>query len=347
MKGNLHFFTGSIGVTAVGLALAAALGWYLEPTAASVANTVFLASMLAVLEVSLSFDNAVVNASVMADMTPVWRRRFLTWGMAIAVFGMRFLFPLGVVSVVARITPWEAVRLAAVRPDEYARLLTSAHVGIGAFGGAFLGMVCLKYFFDAEKEIHWIGALEARLSRLGKFEAIHLAVMMLVIYGFSLSFAAAEAREFLVAGLFGLVTYIVVDGIGAVMEPDAEARDHHRAGLGLFIYLNVLDASFSFDGVIGAFALTNNLFIIAIGLGIGAMFVRSLTIMLVERGTLTSYRYLEHGAFYAIGALAAIMMLNTVMHIPDTVTGLVGAGFIGVSLGASIRHNRVRKAMTG
>jgi hypothetical protein len=341
--GSLHFFVGSIWVTAVGLVLAVALGWYLEPSAASVANTVFLASMLAVLEVSLSFDNAVVNASVMTDMTPTWRHRFLTWGMAIAVFGMRFLFPLVVVSVVARITPWEAVRLAALAPDEYARLLTSAHVALGAFGGAFLGMVCLKYFFDAEKEIHWIAGLESRLSRIGKFEAIHLAVMMLAIWGFSRAFPPEVAREFLVAGIFGLVTYIVVDGVGSVMEPEEGAHhDAHRAGLGLFIYLNVLDASFSFDGVIGAFALTNNLFVIAIGLGVGAMFVRSLTIMLVERGTLASYRYLEHGAFYAIGALALIMMLNTLMHIPDTVTGLVGAGFIAVALGSSIRHNRAK-----
>jgi hypothetical protein len=347
MKGDLHFFTGSIWVTAVGLALAAALGWYLEPSTASVASTVFLASMLAVLEVSLSFDNAVVNASVMADMKPVWRRRFLTWGMAIAVFGMRFLFPLVVVSVVARITPWEAVRLAAIRPDEYALLLGSAHVSLGAFGGAFLGMVSLKYFFDAEKETHWIGPLEEWLSRLGRFEAVELAVMMLALWGFSRSFPPEQAREFLVAGILGLVTYILVDGVGAVLEPKEEALGrHHGAGLGLFLYLNVLDASFSFDGVIGAFALTKNLFVIAIGLGIGAMFVRSLTIMLVEKGTLASYRYLEHGAFYAIGALALIMMLNTVMHIPDTVTGLVGAGFIAVALASSIRHNRARTAMT-
>jgi hypothetical protein len=339
--GNLRYFTGSIGVTVVGLALAAALGWYLHPSAASVASTVFLAAMLAVLEISLSFDNAVVNAAVMKDMAPVWRRRFLTWGMAIAVFGMRFLFPLVVVSVVASISPWEAVRLAAVEPAEYARLLTSARLALGAFGGAFLGMVCLKYFFDPEKETHWIGPLESRLSRLGRFEAIQLAVMMLVLWGFSRGFPAAEAREFLAAGIFGLVTYIAVDGLGALLEPE-EGAGHARAGLGLFIYLNVLDASFSFDGVIGAFALTNNLFVIAIGLGIGAMFVRSLTILLVEKGTLASYRYLEHGAFYAIGALALIMLLDTVMHIPDTVTGLVGAGFIALALGSSIRHARAK-----
>jgi hypothetical protein len=343
---NLHYFTGSIWVTVVGLLLAAGLGWYLHHTPAGVATTVFIASMLAVLEVSLSFDNAVVNASVMQDMTAVWRHRFLTWGMAFAVFGMRFVFPLAVVSVVAGISPFEAVRLAALEPGEYARLLTSAHVALGAFGGAFLGMVCLKYFFDAEKDVHWLGGIERRLARLGKFEAIELGLMMLALYGFSRAFSPPEALQFLVAGVFGLVTFIVVDGIGGAMEASAEGHhvDPHVAGFASFVYLNVLDASFSFDGVIGAFALTNNLFVIAIGLGVGAMFVRSLTIMLVEKGTLASYRYLEHGAFYAIGALAFIMMLNTLVEVHEAITGLIGAGFIAVSLWSSIRYNRTRVA---
>jgi uncharacterized protein len=344
---NLHYFTGSIWVTAAGLGLAAALGWYLHHSPAGVATTVFIAAMLAVLEVSLSFDNAVVNASVMQDMTKVWRHRFLTWGMAFAVFGMRFVFPLVVVSVVAAIGPFEAVRLAALEPDEYARILTSAHVALGAFGGAFLGMVCLKYFFDRDKDVHWFRGMETRLVRLGRFEAIELGLMLVALYAFSRAFPPGEALQFLVAGLFGLVTFIAVDGIGAAMETGTEARhaaELHRAGLATFMYLNVLDASFSFDGVIGAFALTNNLFIIAIGLGIGAMFVRSLTIMLVEKGTLASYRYLEHGAFYAIGALAFIMMLGTLVDVPEAVTGLVGAGFIGVALWSSIRYNRARIA---
>jgi hypothetical protein len=340
---NLRYFTGSVWVTVVGLLLAAALGWYFTGSSAGVATTVFVTAMLAVLEVSLSFDNAVVNASVMQDMAPIWRRRFLTWGMAIAVFGMRFVFPLVVVSVVAGIGPFEAVRLGAMQPHEYARILTSARVALGAFGGAFLGMVCLKYFLDAEKEIHWVRAVELRLVQLGKFEAIELGLMMVVLWAFSRAFPPPEALQFLVAGVFGLVTFIVVDGIGAAMESGSGAhRDAHRAGFATFLYLNVLDASFSFDGVIGAFALTNNLFIIAIGLGIGAMFVRSLTIMLVEKGTLASFRYLEHGAFYAIGALAGIMMAGTLVEIPEAVTGLVGAGFIVVALWSSVRFNRRR-----
>jgi hypothetical protein len=346
MAPHLRYFKGSAWVTAVGLALAAALGFHAHGTARGAGLSVFLAAMLGVLEVSLSFDNAVVNASVMEDMAPVWRRRFLTWGMAIAVFGMRFAFPLLVVSVVAGIGPVEAVRLAALEPPEYARLLRSAHVPLGAFGGAFLGMVCLKYFFDREKDVHWVGIVERQLVRLGKFEAIELALMMLVLWAVSRAFSPPTALAFLVAGVFGLVTFIAVDGVASVLgEGSAATREVARAGLASFIYLNVLDASFSFDGVIGAFALTNDLFVIAIGLGIGAMFVRSLTILLVEKGTLAAYRYLEHGAFYAIGALAAIMMVGTLHEIPEVVTGLVGALFIGLSLWSSVRQERRRRAM--
>ncbi len=348
MPGKMRYFTGSAVVTGAGLLLGAGIGWYYHPSAAGIGTTVFIVAVLAVLEISLSFDNAVVNATVLRDMTPVWRHRFLTWGIAIAVFGMRLVFPLLVVSAAAHIGPIEAMRLAAFQPGEYARILTSAHRSLGAFGGAFLGMVCLKYFFDTEKEVHWLGLLESRLALLGKIEAVELAVMMLALYGVSREVPAAEAHSFLVAGLFGLVVFIAVDGIGSALEagPD-RMRDIHRASAASFLYLEVLDASFSFDGVIGAFALTNNLFVIAIGLGVGAMFVRSLTVMLVERGTLASYRYLEHGAFYAIGALALLMLVGTIVDVPEAVTGLVGAGFIGLALWSSVRYNRSQTSGDG
>jgi hypothetical protein len=341
MRLHLRFFTTSLVVTALGLAAGAGVGWYYRHTGEGIAGTVFIVAVLSVLEVSLSFDNAVVNASVLRHMTPVWRHRFLTWGIAIAVFGMRLVFPLVVVSVVAWVNPWEALRLAVLDPGEYARILTSAHVPLGAFGGAFLGMVCLKYFFDADKEVHWIVPLETQLARLGKFEAGALGVMMVATYTFSRYVPVGEAHAFLVAGIFGLVTFILVDGIGAAMQVDEDAmKNVHRASAASFLYLEVLDASFSFDGVIGAFALTNNLFIIAIGLGIGAMFVRSLTVMLVERGTLEAYRYLEHGAFWAIGALALLMLVGTVVDVPEAITGLIGAAFIGLSIWSSVSHRR-------
>ncbi|RMB80203.1 DUF475 domain-containing protein, partial [Streptomyces shenzhenensis] len=109
----------------------------------------------------------------------------------------------------------------------------------------------------------------------------------------------------------------------------------------------VLDASFSFDGVIGAFAITNDIVLMALGLGIGAMYVRSLTVYLVRQGTLDDYVYLEHGAHYAIGALAVILMVTIQYQINEVITGLVGVVLIGASFWSSVRRNRALAAAEG
>lgn len=341
----MRYFRGSLLVAVAGLALGAVLGWSASGTVAGTLATLFIVLVLAVLEVSLSFDNAVVNATVLRQMDPVWRRRFITWGIAIAVFGMRIVFPLLIVAVIAGISPWAALVLAATDPEAYARTLTSAHVSVAAFGGAFLAMVGLKHFFDHEKDVHWIRVIEEPLARLGRIEAVEIGLVLILLSTISRWLPGHEQLTLIAAGIAGLVTYIAVDGLSALLDAESGATEQVvRSGLAAFLYLEVLDASFSFDGVIGAFALSNNLFVIAIGLGIGAMFVRSLTIMLVQRGTLTEYRYLEHGAFWAIIALAAIMFLQTVMHIPEVVTGLIGAGFIALAFLSSLRHNRRESA---
>jgi hypothetical protein len=337
----IRYFRNSFLVTVAGLGLGACLGWNTTGSWVGTLSTVFIVAVLAILEVSLSFDNAVVNATVLKEMTPVWRRRFITWGIAIAVFGMRIVFPLLIVAIIARIDPFSALIMAATDPDQYSRVLTSAHVSVSAFGGAFLAMVGLKHFFDHEKDVHWIAIIERPLTRLGRIKALELWLVLLLLYVVSNWLPGSEQMEFLVVGGFGLMTYIAVEGISALLSVEsAVTGEMARSGAAAFLYLEVLDASFSFDGVIGAFALSNNLFIIAIGLGVGAMFVRSLTIMLVEQETLASYRYLEHGAFYAIIALAVIMFLNAVRHVPEVVSGLIGVGFIVTAFVDSIRYNR-------
>jgi hypothetical protein len=324
------------------MACAFYIGHLYSGTTAGGLQAMFLAFVLSILEVSLSFDNAVVNAIVLKKMTPLWQHRFLTWGILIAVFGMRLVFPLALVGFVAHVNPWDALVLAATKPDQYKEIMLSAHVSIAAYGGAFLMLVALKYFFEEEKEVHWISVIEKPIAKLGKMEAVEIALTLMTIYIFSLYQADHEKINFLVWGIWGVVTYVAVDGIGAFLQsPDeTDQLDLNKASMGMFLYLEVLDASFSFDGVVGAFAITNNLFTIMIGLGIGAMFVRSLTIMLVEKGTLAEYRYLEHGAFYAIGILALIMFAGTIQHIPEVFTGLIGAAFIAVSLWSSMKWNK-------
>jgi hypothetical protein len=339
----LSYFKGSFFFTAVCLALAVWLGWEMTGTAGGTAGVVWIVLVLSVLEVSLSFDNAVVNAAVLRHMDAIWRRRFLTWGIAIAVFGMRIVFPLAIVAIAASLGPIDAVRLAASDPAEYERIITSAHVGIAGFGGAFLAMVGLKFFFDSDKEVHWIDVIEERLAKLSSVDAIEIAIVLLALYGISTILPREEAFTYLVSGIFGILAYLAVEAVNSLLEPDENAIAAGaavRSGLAGFLYLNLLDSAFSFDGVIGAFALSNNIFIIALGLGIGAMFVRSMTILLVDKGTLAEYRYLEHGAFWAILALAAIMLLSARFYVPEVITGLIGALLIGFALYASVRHNR-------
>lgn len=342
---TLSYFTWAFIVTAIGLALGAWLGWEYTGTVSGTLSIFFIVCVLAVLEISLSFDNAIVNANKLKDMTPEWQHRFLTWGILIAVFGMRIIFPLLIVVIAANIGPWAALKLAATQPEEYSRIMYDAHLPIAAFGGTFLMMVALSFFFDKDKDIHWVRVIEEKVADYSTIKGIEIAFVLVIMLVFSRVISAnsgeADAVTFLVSAIYGLLTFLCVEVLGGLLDKrEATMSAAAKGGLGAFIYLEVLDASFSFDGVIGAFAMTHNLFIIAIGLGIGAMYVRSMTIMLVEKGTLTQFRYLEHGAFYAILILSVIMYVQTLYHIPEVITGLGGATLIGISLWSSIRYNR-------
>lgn len=336
------YFRSSMIFTLIGLPVCAWIGWVYAGTTTAALEALFIAAVLAILEISLSFDNAIVNAIVLKRMDDVWRHRFITWGMLIAVFGMRLVFPIAIVSAITAITPWEALILASTRPQQYAELMLSVHSQISAFGGSFLLMVALKYFYDQNKEHHWIPWIEIPATKLAKLEAIEMAVALSIIALVTRMLPADFQLSYLLSGIVGLITYLVVGGISSYLEEyGATAGDTARAGAGLFLYLEVLDASFSFDGVVGAFAVSNNLFIIMIGLGIGAFFVRSLTIMFVEKETLAEFKYLEHGAFYAIGALATLMLLDPLIHAPEWVIGLIGAVFIVASVISSLRVRRL------
>ena len=344
MRDALRHYTFSFVFMAICLILAAWYGFSITGSVSGMAQVLWIVFVLSILEVSLSFDNAVVNASVLKDMDAVWQQRFLTWGIAIAVFGMRVVFPLAIVAIAAGIGPIDALNLSLNDPAQYQRLVSSAHVGIAGFGGAFLMMVGLKFFFDPDKDIHWIRWLEEQLAKFATLPAAEIAILLLALWGVSVLLPDGQALTFLIAGMLGIVAFIAVEGVNAMLEGGEESRDLTgavvRSGLGGFLYLNVLDASFSFDGVIGAFALSNNMVIIALGLSIGAMFVRSMTIHLVRQGTLAQYRYLEHGAFWAIIALGGIMLASARYEIPETVTGVIGAVLIGLSLWWSVAFNR-------
>ncbi|CAN5506164.1 DUF475 domain-containing protein [soil metagenome] len=341
----LKSFMGSILVTVAGLAIAFWLGFRDAGFSAGL-SSLFLCGVLAVLEISLSFDNAVVNASVLNRMTELWRKRFLTWGILLAVFGMRLILPLVIVAVLAKLGPIDALMMAIRDPKEYATLMLSIHESVAAFGGTFLFLVGIGYFLDEEKDEHWLKWIERPLSKLGRLQSVTIVIALITVLILTIFVEPEKQMGFLISGVAGVVTFLLVDGLGALLgdSPGEGSHDAHRASLGMFLYLEVLDASFSFDGVIGAFALTQSLFLIAIGLGIGAMFVRSITIVLVERGTLSQFKYLEHGAFWAILSLALLMYIGVFHQIPEVITGLCGATVIGASVWSSVRSRKKHAA---
>ncbi|MFD9165380.1 DUF475 domain-containing protein [Streptomyces sp. NPDC059558] len=358
----LKTFGWSFAVTALGLIAAVLYGGWAG---------FGIVAILSILEISVSFDNAVVNAGILKKMNAFWQKIFLTIGVLIAVFGMRLVFPVVIVAVSAGIGPIEAVQLALDERDTYQQLVTDAHPSIAAFGGMFLLMIFLDFIFE-DRDFKWLGWLERPLAKLGKIDMLSVCIALIVLLVSATTFAtrahqyggvhADKAETVLIAGIAGLITYLVVGGLSGYFEnklEEEEEREHEaeaaarksgtkvpavvmagKAAFFLFLYLEVLDASFSFDGVIAAFAITNDIVLMSLGLGIGAMYVRSLTVYLVRQGTLDDYVYLEHGAHYAIGALAVILLVTIQYEIHEVITGLVGVVLIGWSFLSSVRRNR-------
>lgn len=342
----MKHFKWSIVVTIVCLAAAGYWG-YTHGGWPAALTALGIATILSIMEVSLSFDNAVVNASVLKNWDEFWQKLFLGLGIIIAVFGMRLVFPLVIVAVAADLGMGEVWNLALNDPKAFSGHLIAHHAEVAAFGGMFLLLVFLNFLLDDEKEMHWLGNVERKLGALGKVSSISVMVAISALI-FSMTLVdEATKLVVLMSGLWGILVYVGVDMISGLLEKDSDgdggtdvANMVKTGGIGGFLYLEVLDASFSFDGVIGAFAITNDVVIIMLGLAIGAMFVRSMTVYLVRQGTLDEYVYLEHGAHYAIGILAVIMLASMKYHVPEIFTGLIGVAFIVASLWSSLRHRK-------
>ena len=326
----MQYFKNSLIVTALGLFLALYMGGV---------SALYIVALLAILEISLSFDNAVVNVKVLETMEVKWQKRFITFGIPIAIFGMRFLFPILIVALASGMSIGDTFSLALNSPDSYHSKLVEVEELIFAFGGSFLLMVFLNFLFDTEREEKWIKSIEnsklvMKMSQISSMQMFLVVGMGAILFVATL-FSNTLSYEVTVAYFMGVALYSLIASLDDLFNVNGV-----RSGIMGFLYLEMLDASFSFDGVIGAFSLSSNIFIIMIGLGIGAMFVRSLTIYMLEKKTLTEYRYLEHGAHYAVLALALIMLIKIFFHIDEMIVGTIGIAFIATAIYQSIQENK-------
>ena len=336
----LKYFYVSFFVTIVGILL----GAFLYPD--NLIAITYSILILATLEISLSFDNAIINAKILGEMTPVWQKIFIFIGLPIAVFGMRLVFPILLVSISSGIDFSKVITLALNNPEQYQAILENAMPYICSFGGSFLLMVFLNFFLSDNEDHHWLPVLEnnflVRKIRQynGGYILTAVIIGLIVIYNANTEIQANLAIAF----VLGVIIHESISLLNSFFDnPKINTGAMARNGLMGFIYLEIIDASFSFDGVVGAFAITTNIIVIMIGLGIGAMFVRSLTIMFVEKKTLGKYIYLEHGAHYAIGFLASVLLLKVFIHIPEWFSGSIGILILAISYIHSVINNKKDK----
>lgn len=326
-----HYFSGAIAFMIFSCLFAVGMGFVQGSNAATLLLSVLL---LTVLEISVSLDNAVVNAKVMSELNEKSKHWFLSWGMVIAVFGMRILFPIAIVCIAAWTDPISAVKMALFAPDDYKHAIESSHVEVMGFGAAFLLMVFLEFFINNEKEHHWIPGIERFAAYIAKFPQVQLILSIPLLFLVSLTIPK-ENQEFLFSSFAGMLVWYIIKGVKELLE----SGEHHAAAasatklmIGTLLYLEILDASFSFDGVLAAFAITSNFIIIALGLGTGAFFVRSLTIFIVDKKKIDELVYLEHGAFWGIGWLVGVMALATYgIEVGEVWAAGIAAAFIFVA----------------
>ena len=288
--------------------------------------------ILVLLEVTFSFDNAVINSKILGQMSKFWQTLFLTVGIVFAVFVVRFVLPIFIVMLSSGHGFTAVVDLALNQPAAYSETLHEAAPIINGFGGTFLLMLGISYFMDRNKDIHWLRKIERWMSKIGRYESFKSFVMLSV--------------ALVVASIVGTIVHIGLELFGDYF---GSKQSNTKALVGMaafasFVYLNVLDMSFSLDGVIGAFAITNDIILIMAGLGAGALWVRSLTVYLTRTGTLAKYRYLEHGAHWAILALGIVMLVK-LYHIepPEWFVGSIGIIFVAVAIASSVIERQREK----
>ncbi|HET9412424.1 MAG TPA: DUF475 domain-containing protein [Candidatus Saccharimonadales bacterium] len=297
-------------------------------------QALFTVVVLTLLEITFSADNAVVNSKVLVTLSPLWQKLFMTVGILIAVFLVRFIVPIIIVCLTAQLGFMQVINLALNDAHTYAHYLEIAAPAINAFGGSFLLLIALSYFIDYEKHTHWLHWIEKRLGKLGKFDNLTTFVMLLGSILLYLTVQHEHQTAVLLAAICAMALHSGLELIDAAFEHQGKKHLGKKVKTGIagfvgFMYLQVLDASFSLDGVIGAFAITSSVLLIMAGLGAGAVWVRAMTVHLVRTKALDRYIYLEHGAHWAIAFLGAIMWLK-LYHIepPEWIVGSLGLGFI-------------------
>jgi len=293
-------------------------------------QAIIVALILIILEVTLSFDNAVINARVLKKMSHKWQGRFLTWGILSAVFWVRLVLPLLLVYWCTPLSITQVWHYALYQPQLYHAALEQAFPYIAAFGSGFLLMVWLTFMYEVKLHLwcKWIEGL--MLWRYKLTGVVIVGVVSIVVT------KLCGSWQF---GLIFLLAVLLQLGLHSISHYfSLSLARWGQLGLAGFIYLDFLDASFSLDGVLGAFAITSDIPTIMVGLGCGALVMRSFTIYCVKHKVIGRWCYLEHGAHYSVLWLALVLPVKLLVSIPEWLTGLGALFIIALSMLMSLRY---------
>jgi|SRR3989339_1365324 len=277
---------------------------------------------LIIFEIITSIDNAVINAEVLGTVSEKMKKWFLTWGMLFAVGLMRGLLPLVLVMAThPDLGIFEALTFGLEGNSEEIQ----QSVGVLLMGGGvFLIFIFLHWLFMEPKAYGLHGEKFFHRHSVWFYAVVSVFLTLLV-------WAAITADPWLALGaVVGSTIFFIVNGFRLNAEK-VEREMIHKKGLSdwsKIMYLEAIDASFSIDGVVGAFAFTVVVPLIIIGNGIGAIAVRQLTVHNIEK--IKKYKYIKHGAMYSIAALGFIMIAESFgMHIPGGLAPVITFIFLG------------------
>lgn len=281
---------------------------------------------LSLFEIISSIDNAIINAEVLSTMKPKYRRWFLVWGLLIAVFLMRGLLPWLIVWLTNMSLGPIGSLLATFSGDpEVHRSIEESAPLLLIAGGTFLVFLFFHWLFMEDKNFGLPGERFFRRQSVWFYAVVSIFLAVLVWY-------ALRTHPMLAfSAVLGSTAFFIIHGFRQNAELEEKrllSGTSNRSDISKIMYLEVIDATFSIDGVIGAFAFTLSVPLILLGNGLGAFVLRELTVGNIDRIKL--YKYLKNGAMYSILFLGTIMILDSFgFHIPHWLSPLITFGVVG------------------
>jgi len=306
-----------------------------------VINFIVVVLGLCLFEIISSVDNAVVNAHVLKTMPEKFRKIFLFWGILFAVFVVRGLLPFVIVWIAnPDLGIWQVITSTFSNSPEIKEYIEQSKPLLLLGGGIYLFFVFLSWLFLEKKKYAFL--VEGFIHRQSAwFYALASLITTTLVY-----LSLKQDPIMALAATIGVSAFFITDGFKKnAEEKEQQLMNPTMGAWSKILYLEVLDASFSIDGVIGAFAFTISVPLIILGNGLGAFVVREMTVRGLD--LITKFEYLKNGAMYAIGILGAMMVMESFgKEFPFWLAPLNMVVLLGLFLFLSIRSNKVRQRLS-